>query len=524
MKIVIIGGGTSGIAVATHLRRMNEKAKIVILEKNNGFAHIRSMLPYLLFGDIVSSNDIIAASVEQMQRIFNIKVKTNHEVYKIDHKNKKVFIKGKPTETYDKLVIATGSLQARPNIDGVLSEGIFDFKSVNDVNNIKKYLSDNPVQNIVIIGSNKLALKLALGFAKQNFSVSVITKEDFVLPMFDNDIISELDDFIAKMSITIYTASEICSFANNQITLKNNISVDYDLAIFAPEQTPNSVLAANSELKIGKHNGVITNEYMQTDNDDIYACGSVVEAKDKITGKNCIPINSSYATKQAKVVADHICNIAKPINAFIDCEIINLQNIIIGRCGANEKDLQKNNIPYHKIFLRHYDKSLCFADTKQNVFKLLFSAQGKILGLQICGEHGISERINAVWVQIMHNGDIYDLINEIIAFDDPLNMPKDPLNTLGSLAKEIVEGRLKTISISELKENMFLMDTRSQHNFEHDHLPNAVNLPLNAIRDNLHSIPKDKKIVLYCNRGYGAYLAYRILSQNGFNNLFLLFF
>ena len=524
MKIVIIGGGVSGIAVATHLRRMNEKAKIVILEKNHIFAHIKSALPYLLFGDIASSDDIIAASAEQMQRIFNIKVKTGHEVYKIDRKAKKVLIKDKAAETYDKLIIATGSLAERPNISGVLSENIFDFKSVNDISNIQKYLSKNHVRNIAIIGASKLALTLATGFAKRNFATYLITNETHILPMFDNDIISELDDFIAKTGINIYTESEICSFINSQITLKNNISVDYDLAIFVPEKTPNSVLAGNSELEIGEHNGIITNKYMQTNDDDIYACGSVTETTNKITDAYCITTNNSYLIKQAKVVADHICNIADPINDFIDCEILKLQNITIGRCGACENALQANNIPYHKIFLRHYDRALCFVGAKHNIFKLLFSPQGKILGLQICGEYGIAERINAVWVQITHNGTIYDLINEIVVFDDPFNIPKDPLNTLGSLAKEILEKRLKTISISELKENMFLMDIRSQHNFELDHLPNAVNLPLNAIRDNLHSIPKNKEIVFYCNRGYGAYLAYRILTQNGFSNLSLLFF
>lgn len=522
MKIVIIGGGVSGIAVATHLRRMNEKAKIVILEKNHVFAHIKSALPYLLFGDIASSDDIIAASIEQMQRIFNIKVKTDHEAYKIDRKARKVLIKDKATETYDKLIIATGSLAERPNIPGVLSENIFDFKSVNDVSNIQKYLSKNHVQNIAIIGANKLALTLATGFAKRNFATYLITNKTHILPMFDNDIISELDDFMTE--INIYVKNEIISFINNQVILKNNIAINYDLAIFVPDKKPNSILAGNSGLEIGEHNGIITNKYMQTNDDDIYACGSVTEITNKITDAYCITANNAYLIKQAKVVADHICNIADPIGDFIDCEIIKLQNITIGRCGANENTLQTNNIPYHNIFLRHYDRALCFAGAKQNIFKLLFSPQGKILGLQICGEFGITERINAVWVQIMHNATIYDLINEMVVFEEPFNMPKDPLNTLGSLAKEVLEKRLKIINISELKENMFLMDTRSQHNFEQDHLPNAVNLPLNAIRDNLHGIPKDKEIVLYCNRGYGAYLAYRILTQNGFSNLSLLFF
>ena len=522
MKIVIIGGGTSGIAVATKLRRRNEKAEIVILEKSQEFAVAKCGLPYLLSEKIKDKDDIIAATPEQMWRIFNIKVKLEHEVIKINRKKHKLLINNRRTESYDKLIIATGATQLRPDIHGVLGENIFTINSIQSLERVKNYYIENNVKKVLIVGANATGLAFADAFLELGAKVIVTDANNHILPNFDTDMANILEQNINDNKLEFLIGSKITAFKNNMVNFENGDSCGFDMAIILTGSSPDLKLAITANLNVGDAGGIKTNKYMQTNDENIYACGKISEMLNLVTNQYERINNPAIETKQAKVIANHIAGIDTPLSGFMECSICKIKNWYAGICGASEQQLKQNNIEYKKIFLRQFCQSVFYPKTTPLYLKLMFNDDGTILGIQIIGTKGVAERINMVSVQMQHLGKVNDLMFANIGYYPEISQPKDALNNIGALAEEIRAGRLKYVTTETLDKDTFIIDVCSPDEFIPNNLPDAINLPLSAIRDNLISIPRNQKIAIYCNFGYGAYLAYQILRLNNFNNLYLL--
>lgn len=522
MKVVIIGGGSAGMAAATRLRRMDENAEIVILEKGTEFAVASCGLTYLLSGVIHDKDELVGASIEQMRNVFRIEVKLNHEVIGIERKEKKLLIENRSPETYDKLIIATGALQLRPDIPGILGDNIFTIRSLEGIEKINDYYFGTAASKVLILGAGDIGIEAAEAFVRLKAKVTLVDMNDHILPYFDKDMTSRLEKELQDKGIKLHLGKKITSFEETEAWLDDGSKIKYDLAIIATGVKPDVKLPVMADLDVGESGGILVNKQMQTNDEDIYACGDNVEIINRITQRAERWPNASNALKQARVAADNISGTAEKFTDVVGTNIAKVFDYTAAITGCSEAKLQQAGIDYQKVYLLQNDHASYYPGAAQMQLKLLFAANGRILGMEIVGKAGVAERINAVSVQLQHNGTVDDLIFEEVAYAPPYSTAKDALNNIGSLAKEVVDGKLRYIGVEELTAEMLPVDVRSPDNFAKGHLPGAVNFPLASIRENLSSLPRNKKIVLYCSHGYGAYLAYCILSQRGFDNAYLL--
>lgn len=523
MKVVIIGGGSAGVSVATRLRRMDENADIVILEKSNEFAVAACGYTYLLSGIIKDEEDLLGASVEQMKQIFKVEVKLNHKVIGIDRENKKLQIENRNAESYDKLVIATGAQQLRPDIAGILGENIFTISSLENVAKIKDYYFGTEAKNVLILGGGDIGIEAAEAFVQLKAKVFLVEKNSHILPYMDKDMAQKLEQELQSKGVKLFLGQQVSAFGDKVANLKNGKNIKFDMAIIATGVKPDVALPIMANLDIGEHGGILVNKHMQTNDEDIYACGDNVEVLNRITGKYERWPNAANALKQAKVVADHIAGKNISFAGFVGTNIAKVFDYTAAISGCSETKLKNAGIKYNKIFVNQLNHAGYYPKPERILLKLLFAANGRILGMQIIGRAGVADRINAISALIEQNGTVYDLAELEVAYAPPYSLAKDALNNAGSLAQEVIEGKLKTMSTDELDDNFLPIDIRAANVFRLGHLPRALNFPLASLRDNLDELPRNQKLAIYCNHGYGAYLAYQILSQRGFDNAYLLF-
>lgn len=522
MKTVIIGGGSAGMAAATRLRRIDENAEIVILEKSNSFAVAACGLTYLLAGQIKDKDDLIGATVEQMRNIFKIEVKLNHEVIGIDRGEKKLLIENRKPETFDKLIIATGALQLRPDIPGILGDNIFTIRSLESIERIRDYYLGTQASRVLILGAGNIGIETAEAFVQLKAKVTLVDSSNHILPYFDADMTTAVEQELLRLGIKLHLGKKITAFEDGTARLNDGSKVKYDMAIIATGVKPDVKLPVMADIEIGETGGIRVNKYMQTNDADIYACGDNVEVINHITGVAERWPNASCALKQARAAADNICGRNTVFENIVGTNICKIFDYTAAIAGCNEQTLRETGIKYRKLYLQQANHPSYYPDAELMAMKLLFADDGRILGLQMIGKAGIAERINTVSALIKHNAGVKDLISAEIAYAPPYSLAKDALNNLGSLAGEVLEGKLRLIYDEELTADVLPVAVCQPTVFARGHLPGALNFPLASLRENIISLPRDKKIALYCGRGYGAYLAYCILAQRGFDNVYLL--
>lgn len=527
MKIVIIGGGAAGTACATRLRRLDENDEIVIFEKSEHLALSNCGLPYLLSGIVKDENSLIGTTPEKMKQKYNIDCRLNSEVEFISPKEKTITVKGRNPEGFDKLIIATGAYQLRPDVEGILGEQIFTVNNLESIRKIKDFIKFNAVKNVIVMGGGYTGVEFAESLRRLNLNVSIVEASSHILPSLDYDMAATAHNYLREKGISIYLKRRITTFGDSKVTLDNGITLAYDMAIIATGVRPDLKLSIMADLYIGESGGIKVNEHMQTSDKDIYAAGDDVEVIDFITDKPTRMAQAGLAVKEAKIIADHLGGTESRFSHALGTSIIKIFEMTAGGAGATEEKLQESGTAYHKFNLYGFDHAGYMPDNELLLLKMLFNKDGKILGAQAVGRGNINKRIDILALAIQRNMHADELENAEFAYAPPYSAGKDIINHLGSMAANILSGRVKTVDYNEINtqqaaEDIMLIDIRSQQDFENGHIHRAVNIPLPAIRNNLDSIPHEKKVVLYCRYGTGSYIAARILNNRGFDNIYIL--
>ena len=525
MRIIIIGGGSAGTGTATRFRRLNENAEILILEKTSEFAVSNCGLTYYLSGEVKSAEQLMGSSVQAMRQLYNIEVRLNNEVTAINRIAKTVSIEGHDDEAYDKLVIATGAYQLRPDIDGALADNIFTIKNIESIEKIKEYINGVGARNIIISGGGLIGVEAAEALIKLGLKPVIIEASGHILPPFDEEMALIIQNYLREKGILLYLNNKIASFDEKDVVLSSGEKLPYDMAIIATGVRPELKLSILSELEIGSDGGLIVDEYMRTSDKDIYAAGDNVEVINLITGKKGRVSHAGLAVKEARVIADHLAGLGTKFGKVAETAILKCFDLIVGAVGANEKTLKRYNIPYKKLHFYAKSHSGYYPGSEMMLFKLLFDGKGKILGAQAIGKNGVDKRLDVILSYILKDGSVFDLAKAELCFAPPFATGRDTVNELGSAAENILQGRETPIFYDEIdwedngKDTIFI-DVRPQEQFNAGHIPHAINIPMEAIRSNLDAIPHDKKVILYCNRGRKSYLASCILKNRGFDNIY----
>lgn len=526
MKVIIIGGGAAGLSAATRLRRLNENVEIVIFEKSDELGTATCGLTYYLSGEVTRA-ELSGPTPEFMKQRYNIDVRLNSEIDTVDRENKTVTILNRPPEYYDKLIITVGGLQLRPDIEGVLGDNIFTINDLASIERIKDYIQDMSPARALIVGGGAVGIEAAEALNLLKIEVSIVEASSHVLSMLDYDMAATLHNHLREKGINLYLNQKVISFGETKATLSNGRTLDYDMAIVATGVSPEIKIPVMADLKVGKRGGLIVNKFMQTSDKDIYAAGDVIEIPSQVCNEKMRLPQAGLAVKEARIAAEHISGLKSEFEGALGATACKVCKYTAAAVGCNEKTLIENNIAYHKFNMYDYSHASYFPGAELMLFKLLFAPDGRLLGAQGIGRDGIDKRIDILSAYMSRNSKVSALTAAEICYAPPYSSGKDAINNLGSMAESLNDGQVKFAFFDEIDwsnqtgETM-LIDVRSPEQFKDGHLPNAINIPLEAIRKNLDSIPHEKKVILYCNFGYGAYNAACILANRGFDNIYML--
>lgn len=519
MRTVIIGGGACGASTAARIRRLDESAEIIVLEKTGEISIANCGLPYYTSGVINDREKMLVSSPEKFREWFNINVKLNTEVININPDEKFVETADGEKINYDKLVLAQGAKPFVPPIEGIPEQKVFTVRTLFDADNIKSYIKEKGVRKAIVIGGGFIGVEMAENLNEMGLETTLIEQQNQILAPVDYEIAAFLHNEMRDRGIELVLSDGVKKFNDNKVILNSSREIEFDIIIMAIGVRPEITLAKNAGLETAR--GIIVNQKMQTSNPDIYAGGDGVEIKDFVTGENTLIPLAGPANRQGRIIADNICGIESAYKNSQGTSVLKVFDLTAASVGNNEKQLKSKNIPYWKTFVFSKDHAGYYPGAVEVLYKLLFSPDGKILGAQGVGLDGVEKRIDVISSIMRNGGKIQELLDSELCYAPPYSSAKDAVNILGMNADNILRGLLKPAYFEDL-ENSYLIDVRQKEIFEISTIEGAVNIPIAQLRNRINEVPRDKKVILFCNTGYTSYNASRILIQNGFNNVYSL--
>lgn len=534
-KTVIIGGVAAGASCAARLRRLDNKRNIIILERGEYISYANCGLPYHI-GDVIQNRGaLLLMTPEMMWSRFRIEVRTKNEVININREKKTVLVKDLNKnetyeESYDDLVIATGSSPLRPAIPGIDSDKIHTVWTVPDTDEIKHLMQKEGVNHIAVIGGGFIGLEMADNLIHAGKEVTLIEALNQVMAPLDYEMAQILHQNIKSHGVGLILSDGVNSFIEEdnkiKIELKNGKKVNADLVILAIGVRPNSKLAKEAGLKLNERGGIIVDEHMRTEDPSIYAVGDVIEVEDFVfKGRAMVPL-AGPANKQGRILADVLAGRNSTYKGTQGSSIAKVFDLTVASTGVNEKTLIKNNmkkgVDYESLIIRQNSHAGYYPGATPMFIKLIFSLKNeKILGAQIVGIEGVDKRIDTIGVAMRLGAKARDLKDLELAYAPPYSSAKDPVNMVGFVAENILTGLVKQAPYDVVNKdpNAFLLDVREPKEVLMYAIPKAKNIPLGELRDRLSEFNKEDRIIVFCAIGVRAYTAARILMQNGFKNV-----
>ena len=519
MRVIIIGGGACGASTAARVRRLDEKAEIIVLEKTGEISIANCGLPYYTSGVIAEREEIFVSSVQKFKSWFNIDVRLNSEVVKINPDEKSVELKSGEKLMYDKLVLAQGAKPIVPDFPGMPEEKVFTVRTLLDADRIKAYIKDNKVKKAVVIGGGFIGIEMAENFIEMGLETTLIEAQSQILAPVDYEAAAFVQNEMRDRGVELILSDAVKEFSGDRIILNSSREIEFDIVIMAIGVRPELGLAKSAGLEVER--GIVVNEYMETSCANIYAGGDGVMVKDFVTGENTLIPLAGPANRQGRIIADNIYGLKSTYKNSQGSSVLKVFDLTAASVGNNEKQLKAKGISYWKTIIFGRDHAGYYPDSIQIMFKLLFTPEGKILGAQAVGKKKKKKRIDVISSVMRNGGRVQELLDSELCYAPPYSSAKDPVNILGMCADNILKGFFKPAFFEDI-EGSYLIDVRAKSVFETKTIEGAVNIPISEIRSRLDEIPKDRKVILFCNTGHTSYIAARILEQAGFSNVYSL--
>ena len=541
-RTLIIGGVAGGATTATRLRRRDENREIIVFERGEYISYANCGLPYYI-GDTIKSRDaLLLQTPEAMKDKYNIDVRIKNEVLEIDPDAKKVIVKDLKTdktyeESYDDLVIATGSSPLKPQIPGIDHKNIFTLLNVNDMDNIKSYINENRISSAAVIGGGFIGLEMAENLDHANLEVTLIEMQNQVMAPLDLEMANLLHENIIANGVDLILNDGVKAFEDAgekiKIILTSGHEVIVDMVVLSIGVKPNSELAAKANLALNAKKGIIVDEYLKTSADHIYAVGDVIEVDNFITKeKTMIPL-AGPANKQARILADNLCGDQKKYHGSQGSAIAKVFDLNAASVGINEKQLKAmkkvKNKDYFAALINQKSHAGYYPGATNLTLKMIFDADGKIYGAQIVGQDGVDKRIDTLATTIRLKGTIYDLMELELSYAPPFSSAKDPVNMLGYVAENILSHKARFIEWDEVdalledkKDDFVILDVTEEMERMVFAIKDSYHIPLGKLRQRINELDKSKLIIPYCAIGVRSYNAARILMQNGFKRVAIL--
>ena len=532
VKIVIVGGVAGGASAAARLRRLDEKAEIVMFEKSGYISYANCGLPYYIGGEITDSEELTLQTPQSFNARFNVDVRVNREVIDINRQSKTVTVlktdSGKTyEESYDKLILAPGAKPIVPNFPGVENERIFTLRNVEDTFKIKSFIDEKQPKSAVVIGGGFIGLEMAENLVSQGVEVTLAEKMPQLLGTLDSDLASFVHAKFASKGVNLKLGVTVKGFEsrNGKIAvLADEIPETVaDMVVLALGVTPDSLLASKAGLELGMKGSIAVNSHMQTSDPDIYAVGDAVEVEHFVTKQPALISLAGPANKQGRIAADNIYGISSVYQGSQGSSVIKLFDMTAATTGINEKQAKALGLDYDKVTLSPSSHAGYYPGGKVMTLKVIYEKKTlKILGAQIVGSDGVDKRIDVIAVAIRAGLSAIQLKDLDLAYAPPYSSAKDPVNMAGFMIENIENGLVKQFHYDDIAElrnrnDCILLDTRTNTEYSRGHAEGFVHIPVDTLRDRLDELDKSKKVYVMCQSGLRSYIACRILSQNGYD-------
>ena len=528
-RILIVGGVAGGASAAARLRRLDEKAEIIMFERGEYISFANCGLPYHIGGAITERDRLLVQTPQKMHERFGIDVRTQTEVIRIDRQAKTVQVRDlktdeSSTESYDVLVLSPGADPICPPIPGLDSNGVFTLRNIPDMDAIKKGVDDGSVKSAVVVGGGYIGLEMAEALIERGVKVSLVELAPQVMGTVDPEMAAPLQQELQLHGVDLRLNNSVTKIAKTDggltVYLSDGHPLTVQMVIMAIGVRPEAHLAKEAGLKIGERGGIAVNEKMQTSDESIYAAGDAVEVTDFVGGfQSLIPL-AGPANRQGRIIADNISGKNSAYHSTQGTAICKVFNLAVATTGMNEKGLKRAGLNYEKIYVHPASHAGYYPGAAQMSLKLLFDPKtAKILGAQAVGSGGVDKRIDVFAVAVRSGLTVYDLQEMELCYAPPFGSAKDPVNYAGFVAANMLSGDMAICHVEDMSnpsDTQFLLDVRTGAEVEAGTIPGAVNIPVDDLRGRLDELPKDKELLVFCQVGLRGYLACRILTQNGF--------
>jgi NADPH-dependent 2,4-dienoyl-CoA reductase/sulfur reductase-like enzyme/rhodanese-related sulfurtransferase len=530
-KIVIVGGVAGGASVAARVRRIDESAEIILLEKGPDVSFSNCSLPYYLSRTVKTSDALVMMCPKQFKKQYNIEARVNNEVVKIKRDEKKIVVKnladGKEyEESYDELVLSPGAVPVRPrSIEGIMNPNVFTIRNVVDIKKLDDYLAGHNVKDVAVVGGGFIGVEVTENLVRAGKQVSLVEALDQIMAPFDFDMAQILHKEMFDQGVNLVLGDGVKKIAADSIELQSGRKVPAQAVVLAIGVRPETELAKDAGLEIGETGGIKVDHNYRTSDRHIYAVGDAIEVFNQLTHKPGRLALAGPAQMQARAAADEMYGIPYTNKGVIGSSVVQVFDLKAASTGLNEKTAKAAGIPYDIAYVIPTDKVGLMPGSNPLHFKLLYECPtGKILGAQAIGKGEADKRIDVIAALISMGGTLEDLKAVELCYAPLFSTAKDVVNFAALVGLNLLNKKYRQVRVSDVRKlvesNAFIVDVREKQEYEHGHIVTAVNIPLSEIRDRMNEIPKDRPVYVHCLTGQRSYNAVLALQGNGYDNVY----
>lgn len=529
-KIIIVGGVAAGATAAAKARRLSPYAQITMFEAGPDISFANCGLPYYIGGDIKSRSKLILQSPDSFYSQYQVKVHTNTRVTTIDRERKEVKtlhvhtgqIK---TYEYDKIILAQGGRPIKPQIEGADSDHVFTLWTLNDMDRIQNYITENNPKEAVVIGGGFIGLEMVEALAHRGLKVHLMEMMPHVMSVMDAETAGFIEQEMLSYGVDIHTGKSVTDIKHKTVKLNDGTVVNADMVIMSIGVRPTLQLAIDAGLEIGESGGLLVDQYLQTSDKDIYAAGDMIELEHRVSGKRVrIPL-AGPANRQGRIAAENIFGGKHAYNGSMGTSILRVFKAVAGITGLSLKQARALGLPADSVVVHKEHHVTYYPGAKTVTVKLVYNREtGQILGGQTAGYAGADRRLDVIATAIAGKMSIYDLSDVDFAYSPPLGTANDAINMAAFTAENKISSYSPSVTVAELdelikKENPIFIDVRDMFAYEKSHIVGSQNIPLEILLDEIKTLPRNRSILVYDENGKQGHQALRILKGAGIENV-----
>ena len=535
MKTVIVGGVAGGASTGARLRRLDESAEIVVLERDHYVSFANCGLPYHIGGVIPDRDSLLLQTPESPARALALDVRTGQDVIRIDRGAREVEVRDLAEgrtyrESYDKLVLCPGAEPVRPPIPGGDDPRVDVLRNIPDMDRIIAQL-DKGATSAVIVGGSYIGLELAEAFRDRGLATTVVEQAERLMPWLDPEMTRILDYHVATHEVDLRLGTSATGRSSRGhdgrlvVDLSDGTSAEADVVVMAAGARPNVDLARDAGLEIGPRGGIVVDAQMRTSAPDILAAGDAVETAHLLTGEPVLSMLAGPANREGRIAADTIAG-REDVGGYRGTQgtaVVKVFEMTAGGTGLTETELDAAGMDYRKVYTHQNGHAAYYPGTAPLFLKVLFDpAGGKLLGAQVLGWDGVDKRIDVLAVALRAGMTVFDLEHLELAYAPPYGAAKDPVNMAGFLGANLLRGDIHLWYPEDYPDcagKVTILDVRTPAEYGAWHIPGAVLIPYTELRQRLDEVPRDKPVYTYCRSGFRSYIAYCVLKQNGWHDV-----